>query len=247
MKYEDFYEKGYQVIPSVLSKDQIRSFKDKTLAVYEKQESEFGSDNMCIIGEKNVARSPFLYDSSFVEMFYSDFTIKIVKQILGDYAVLSLQNAIFIPGKQKHHQGFFHRDIIHQDFTSSRPLGINLYYCLDDYCEDNGGTIFLPRSHRSENILSTEIAETPIAKAGSVILFDSMVYHKSGFNNTNDTRFGINNMYTLPFIKQQINYPHFLKDKTEDDLLNRLLGFESREFQSVLDFREYRLNRSKNG
>ena len=102
-------------------------------------------------------------------------------------------------------------------------------------------------SNGSENILSTEIAEPPIAKAGSVILFDSMVYHKSGFNNTNDTRFGINNMYTLPFIKQQINYPYFLKDKTEDDLLNRLLGFESREFQSVLDFREYRLNRSKNG
>jgi ectoine hydroxylase-related dioxygenase (phytanoyl-CoA dioxygenase family) len=247
LKYEEFYEKGYQVIPSVLPKDQISLFKNKILEVYQTQEREFGPDNMRIVGEENVTRSPFLYDSGFVKIFYSDFTMRIIKQILGDYAVLSLQNAIFIPGKQKHHQSFFHRDIIHQDFTSSRPLGINLYYCLDDYNEDNGGTVFLPRSHKSENIPPTETAECPIAEAGSVILFDSMVYHRSGFNGTCSTRFGINNMYTLPFVKQQINYPYFLKHKTEDSRLNRLLGFESKEFQSVLDFREYRLSRSKNG
>ena len=52
-------------------------------------------------------------------------------------------------------------------------------------------------------------------------------------------------MYTLPFIKQQISYPNVLKKETFDERLNQLLGFKSREFLSVDEFRNYRLKRVK--
>ena len=246
MEYEDFKKKGFQVFPAILSDERILAYKNRLTDVYKEQVDEFGEDNLAKIGEQNVVRSPFLYDESFRDVFYNNFTKKVVKDILGDHAILSLQNAIFIPPYQSHHQSFFHRDIIYQEFTSSRPLSINLYYCLDDYSEDNGGTSFMPASHKQEKLPLDQNEETPTVKAGSVILFNSMVYHKAGNNQTNQTRCGINNMFTLPFIKQQIKYPHCLKDKTEDKVLNRLLGFESNEFLSVSDFRNYRLNRKNN-
>ena len=244
--YKAFYERGYQVISGVLNEDEILYYKERLNQIYEKQIDECDICTLKDINEENMVRAPFLYDSSFIKLFYSKFANSIVRSILGDYAILSLQNAIIVSPHYKHHQNFFHRDIIHQDFFPSRPIAINLYYCLDDYDKNNGGTIFVPRSHKKEkkDVNFTDY-KTPPAKAGSVILFDSMIYHKAGNNTADKFRFGINHMYTLPFVKQQINYPLCLKDETTDPLLNRILGFESREFLNVKDFRNFRRDRMK--
>jgi ectoine hydroxylase-related dioxygenase (phytanoyl-CoA dioxygenase family) len=246
MNYEQFYTKGYQIFPNVLSSEKVSDYKKAVIRVCKNQANSFGLDKIQLIEEENIARSPFLYNPIFQELFYNDFTMKIVEDILGQYAILSLQNAIIVPPEQEHHQGFYHRDIIYQEFVSSRPMAINLYYCLDDYSVANGGTTFIPYSHKKDKIVSFEKEETPVVKAGSVILFDSMIYHKAGVNATKKSRCGINNMYSLPFIKQQINYPFCLKKPTKDSRLNRLLGFESREYLDVGDFRQHRLNRKLN-
>lgn len=243
--YEQFYEQGFQIIPNVLDSLQVSLYKKKILDVYQLQTEEIGLYKLKSIQEENVARSPFLYDQDFIEIFYNKHTKTIVNQILGEYAILSLQNAIFVPPNKKHHQSKYHRDIIHQDFVSSRPLGINLYYCLDDYSEINGGTTFIPRSHKEKAFPKTFKEIVPEVSAGSVILFDSMIYHKAGQNLTENIRFGINNMYTLPFIKQQIAYPSCIS-KYDDPKLNRMLGFESLEHKSVKQFRNFRLQRVNN-
>jgi ectoine hydroxylase-related dioxygenase (phytanoyl-CoA dioxygenase family) len=248
MKYKDFYEKGFQIFPNIISKKEATFYQEKINKVYNKQVAEFGLDNIVAIGEENTVRSPFLYDKSFINLFYSHFCNKIIEDILGPHAILSLQNAIFMHSNTKHHQSVYHRDIIHQNFTSSSPLAVNIYYCLSDYDSKTGGTSFIPYSHTREimnnNVENIEI--TPEARQGSVILFNSMIFHKAGENSSNETRYGVNNMYTLPFLKQQINYPYVLKKTTNDDKLNQLLGFKSREYLSVHDFRSYRLNRIKN-
>jgi ectoine hydroxylase-related dioxygenase (phytanoyl-CoA dioxygenase family) len=244
MKYNQFYETGYQVFENILDENQINVYKKKLLDVYNHQVKEFGIQNLRSIQEENLVRSPFLYDNQFNDMFFSSFAKNIVKDILGDYAILSLQNGIIIPPKQKHHQSFYHRDIIYQDFTSSKPIGVNLYYCLDDYSKENGGTTFLPRSHKSDKLDLNILEETPKVKKGSVILFDSMVYHRAGTNSSKNIRFGVNNMFTLPFIKQQINYSHILEGSVQDENMKKLLGFTSREYLSVEDFRQYRLKRN---
>jgi ectoine hydroxylase-related dioxygenase (phytanoyl-CoA dioxygenase family) len=246
LKYDQLYDKGFQIIPDVLNENEVSDYKQRIVDVYKKQVNDFGIEKIRLIKEENVARSPFLYDSEFQNLFYNDLSIKIVSEILGDHAILSLQNAIFIPGGQSHHQSFYHRDIIYQEFTSSKPLAINLYYCLDDYNEETGGTSFIPTSHRKEKATNFKNEEIPNVKAGSIILFDSMVFHKAGTNRISKSRFGINNMFSLPFIKQQINYPYLLGKRRGDAILDRLLGFDSREFLSVIDFRESRLKRSLN-
>jgi ectoine hydroxylase-related dioxygenase (phytanoyl-CoA dioxygenase family) len=244
--YEKFYDEGYQIIPNFITPEEAARFKSKSIDICKQQAHDFGIDNINSIDEQNIARSPFLFDSEFENLFYNQKALQIVSDILGEYAILSLQNSIIVPPNDEHHQSFYHRDIIYQEFISSRPLAINLYYCLDDYDEQNGGTAFIPESHKQEKMISESNSITPIVKAGSVILFNSMTFHKAGINKTSNNRCGVNNMYTLPFVKQQINYPNCYGPPTEDLKLNRLLGYQSREFNSVRDFREYRLKRTQN-
>ena len=245
--FETFYNLGFQIIEDVLSFEQITIYKKKLQIIHEIQKKEFQEERLKTIKEDNIVRAPFLYDVSFLDIINDQKIIQVVKCILGEHAILNLQNSIIIPPHDSHHQSFYHRDIIHQDFVTSKPIGINLYFCLDDYNEENGGTCFIPRSHKMESMPSSYEEITPPTSAGSIILFDSMIYHKAGINRTNGFRYGINNMFTLPFIKQQINIPHAFNGKyAEEYPLNRLLGYHSREYYDVLHFREERYKRAKN-
>jgi ectoine hydroxylase-related dioxygenase (phytanoyl-CoA dioxygenase family) len=242
--YDQFYKKGYQIFEGILNAIEIDDYIKYLIEEINKQETKYGSQNLKSIGELNTIRSPFLDNSQFINLFFNDFSRKVVKDLLGEYAILSLQNAIIVRPNRIHHQTFYHRDLIYQDFTSSIPLSINIYYCLTDYYKDNGGIIFLEKSHKSDTFEKESLESIPKIKAGSVVLFDSMIYHKAGNNITNKPRIGINNMFTLPFIKQQIRYPAVVKP-TGCESLDRILGFESLEHLSVKEFRDYRLNKKR--
>jgi hypothetical protein len=57
-------------------------------------------------------------------------------------------------------------------------------------------------------------------------------------------RRGINHMYTIPFIKQQISLPKALGGKFNDDpFLSKFLGYESEPDESVVAFRTRRIKR----
>lgn len=240
--HDSFYNLGFQIFENVLTEEEIKFYKERLSKVYNQQVDEFGLDNLSLINEENMVRSPFLYDSSFINIFYNDFVSNLVTNILGKFAILSLQNGIVLRSNTEHHQSFFHRDLIYQNFTTSKPIAINIYYCLDNYGQHNGGTVFMEGSHKKESFDISLKQTTPQVKAGSIILFDSMVFHKAGNNLSGQDRFGINNMFTLPFVKQQIRYPSTIAS-TDDPQLNQLLGFKSTEFFSVQDFRNYRLKR----
>jgi len=240
--YEEFYTRGYQVFEDVLCPADVKILANYLIQEAERHNAKYGIEKLNSIGELNTIRSPFVNNSQFINLFFSDFSRKIVKELLGDYAILSLQNAIIVDPNSTHHQTFYHRDLIYQNFTSSKPLSINLYYCLTDYCKKNGGTVFIDNSHKVDNFPENYQESIPKVKAGSVILFDSMIFHKAGQNNSNKNRIGVNNMFTLPFIKQQIRYPSVLKP-TGCRSLNRMFGFESLEHINVEEFLNYRIKK----
>lgn len=242
MKYENFYKLGYEVHKNILNKQQISDYVQRLHEVLNIQSSEFDESELKCIGEIGTVRSPFLYDKEFEKLFNNNFSKTIIKEIIGEHAIISLQNGIIVEPNQTHHQTFFHRDIIHQDFVTSKPISINLYYCLSDYHENNGATFFIPKSHKMDEF-PKEYKEVCVnTKAGDVVLFDSMVYHRAGKNTTLNSRIGINHMITLPFIKQQIRYPNVIKEP-KCSYLRRLFGFESVEHLGVKEFRNYRIRK----
>jgi ectoine hydroxylase-related dioxygenase (phytanoyl-CoA dioxygenase family) len=126
-------------------------------------------------------------------------------------------------------------------------LALSALYCIDEFTEETGGTYLLPGTHKVEAFPSVEYTlahQTTIsAKAGSILIFDSMLYHRTGFNRSRGTRRAVNHIYCLPLIKQQISFPKVLRGKFSDDpFLKKFLGYETESGESVRQWREKKLS-----
>jgi ectoine hydroxylase-related dioxygenase (phytanoyl-CoA dioxygenase family) len=246
LQLEEFYNLGYTVIEGALNSYQIQLLSDELDKVYEIQEKEFGIEKLNSINELHLARFPLAYSEEFVKLASKKELINYVEKILGNYFVLHLQNGIINMPNQEHHQSSWHRDLPYQNWTSNKPLACNVYYCLDDFNNKTGATFVLPYSHQFTNAPSQTYMEKHslqiIAPAGSAILFNSMLFHKAGFNFTNDKlRRGINHVYVTPIITQQINLPALLKGKyADDEFLNMLFGYKTKLAGSVSEYRAMR-------
>ncbi|MBY0435243.1 MAG: phytanoyl-CoA dioxygenase family protein [Cyclobacteriaceae bacterium] len=178
--------------------------------------------------------------------------IDLAKRLLGQNLQLHLQNGIINPPDNYHHQAAWHRDLPYQDWVISKPLAINAFYCLTDFTNTNGATFVLPYSHRSDFFPSEKfVIENElqiIAPKGSVIFFDSMLFHRAGYNTSSDVRIGVNNMFVSPIIKQQINIPQAILEKYHIDELSDeeqlILGFKFQLANNVVEYRKRRTNKS---
>jgi ectoine hydroxylase-related dioxygenase (phytanoyl-CoA dioxygenase family) len=179
-----------------------------------------------------IARCTISYDDYFVRLAAHPHLMQLVSRLLGDNFILLGQNAIINRADRQHAQAVWHRDLTYQHFVSSRPLAISALYCIDDFTALTGATMMLPASHRLEVFPSQEYVEkhqkNVEAPAGSIIVFDAMLYHRGGQNLSGRTRLGINHIFVLPLFKQQIDLPRALGGKFKDDpFLRQLLGYES--------------------
>ncbi len=174
--------------------------------------------------------------------------ISIIEKILGDYFILHLQNGIINTPKEEHHQSKWHRDLPYQNFIISKPLAISALYCIDDFTSETGCTHVIPFTHKLEFMPSLEYITANnvmvLAKAGSVILFDAMLFHKAGHNSSETIRRGINNVYISPILKQQIDIPKMLNGKYSDnEFLRKFLGYDSTVAEDDIIWRENRLKK----
>lgn len=116
----------------------------------------------------------------------------------------------------------------------SAPQGANAAWCVDDFTAENGATRFVPGSHllnRSPRP-GDDTASVPFeAAAGTLVVFDSRIWHQTGFNTTADSRrAGIFGWYHTPIYRPQENW--FLSvdpsvvQFASDELLE-LLGYKT--------------------
>lgn len=245
---EELQINGYTVLENILDQTELEEVRLRLDAVYEKQVNDFGLENLEKIKEKNTVRSPLVYDDYFLKIAITPKILEIIESILGNYYILHLQNGIINKPDEMHHQTLWHRDLPYQNFVISKPLAIGALFCIDDFTETSGGTFVLPHSHRIEKIPSNEYIvkyeKQLSAKAGSVIVFDSMLFHRAGYNSANFTRRAINNIYSVPILKQQINLVKALNGKfSNDPLLSKFLGYSSNTPDTDLDWRKEKLSR----
>lgn len=245
---EQILVNGYCVMSDVLSKKEISYFKNKTLEIEKIQENIFGKNNISKIKDTGNVRAPLLHDENFLKLSMNNKIIKIVSNILGDYFILHLQSAIINRPQLFHNQSQWHRDIPYQHFTSSKPLGLSAFFVIDDFTESTGGTIVLPFSHKNELLPSEDYIKdnmkSIIAKAGSVLLFDSMLFHRGGTNTSDNIRVGINNVYVLPFMKQQIDLQSATNQKYKNNVkVSKFLGYTSNPPKNVEEYRKIKLKK----
>jgi ectoine hydroxylase-related dioxygenase (phytanoyl-CoA dioxygenase family) len=247
---EEIRISGYSVVPDVLSASDLQTIRQKLDHIYEVQVQEMGGEKrMHEINETDLVRLVLAYDDYFLSLATNPTALTIIERLLGDYYVIGQQNGIVNLPNRKNYQSSWHRDLSYQHFVSTRPLAISALFCIDDFSEETGGTYVLPASHKIETFPSQDYVlkhqQCICAKAGSVLIFDSMLYHRAGRNHSNSTRRGLNHLYTLPFLKQQISIPEVLQGKFRDDaFLAKFLGYSSEPGKNVKQWRTAKIERS---
>lgn len=126
-----------------------------------------------------------------------------------------------------------HRDV--RSYTRDYPLIVNTLVMLDDFTVANGATYVLSGSHHMEEKPDEDYfykyAEQVLGPAGSVLIFDSNVWHAAADNITDSARRSVTPMYSRPFIKQQFDYPRALGEVAGGNLseaMRQVIGFNSR-------------------
>ena len=242
--------KGFSIVKNAFDLDRVRQFGSALDDILPQQERHFKREELAFMKEEDIVRMPFAYNSIFLELVTDPLIKEVVASLLGSYYILHLQNGIINKPAKIHHQTSWHRDLPYQDFVSTEPLGINAFLCIDEFSIASGATFLLPFSHKIPFFPSKEYVKENevqlIAPSGSLVFFDSMLYHKAGVNTGGFVRRGINTMFVRPILKQQIDIPELLQGKYNDDeFLKKVLGYESGVAKNVEEYRRRRLTKIK--
>jgi ectoine hydroxylase-related dioxygenase (phytanoyl-CoA dioxygenase family) len=247
---EQIRYRGYAVLENCLDADQVSYASAAAQRIYADQEKSFGKERLAEINELDMARAPLLTDRFFIDKMVLNTKVREVvnRLIVGPYQI-HLQNAIINRPQSIHHQSSWHRDLPYQNWVCSQVLALSAFFCLCDFTSENGATWVLPYSHMFEEIPSDEYLlanrQQMIAPAGSVVLFNSMLLHCAGSNVSQNLRIGVNNIYTIPLIKQQIDLTEAIEASgqklTPEERV--LLGVEYASASSVTAWRENRVAR----
>ena len=149
-------------------------------------------------------------DPAFEDLAFHRLAVDYVRAVLGWPALLGNISAnITGPGGG---EMVLHADqIFVPDPWPAAPQGLNVAWCLDDFTEANGATRFAPGSHKLNRAPRPDeagAATLPMeAPAGSAVVFESRVWHRTGHNATrSETRAGVFAWYTRPIYRTQENW-----------------------------------------
>jgi len=244
---ENLNIKGFSVEEGVLNAELCDDFANRLEKVYKQQETDFGVENLEKIQELDMTRMPFFYDKKFFDLFLNPLVLELAEQVLGKIFTLHLQNGIINRPEKVHHQTSWHRDLPYQDWVISKPLGFNAFYCISDFTRTNGATFVLPHSHKIDYFPSDKFVkenETQvIVPKGSIFFFDSMIYHRAGVNASDMVRYGINHLFVVPILKQQINIAKRFEGDNLEPKVAQLLGIPYQIPDNVEDFRNNRIKK----
>jgi ectoine hydroxylase-related dioxygenase (phytanoyl-CoA dioxygenase family) len=230
----DLDEHGIAVVTEALSPDEVSDVRARLFDAVELSEAdEVPTRGYPFDPDRHNIRVFHLFnlDPVFVDLIQRPEALEYVSYMLNDDFLISNFSAnITEPGNG--------RMIMHADQGYVLPpwpeqaLACNVAWLLDDLNDDNGGTRYVPGSHRfghgpSEGELRDTVGiEAP---AGSMLLLDGRLWHQTGENTTTDeTRAALFGYYALRWLRPQINWNCALWPETvaslEPSFLHRL-GF----------------------
>ncbi len=237
---------GVIVVEEVLNATDVSVGQQELEAAFAAMRSEVGDARLRVAGEHGVARIPMGYRPWFLGLFAIDQVLAVVDRTVGDTAICHLQNGFLQrPDIGDPKEGIFqatpHRDF--PRYLSGYVASVNTLFALSEFAEERGATRVLLGSHQSDQSPNREeflLESVPVeCRPGSMVVFDSTLWHSAGENRSDDTRYAVNHQWTKSFIKQQIDYVRALGDEVLADLPERtrqLLGCYTRMVTSVDEF-----------
>jgi len=226
---------GIALLPKLLTGDKLKQARS---AVYagpaEDAKQGRRADSFALdYGEGNVRIWNLLSRGSvFCDMVEHPLAMEVLRALIGWPAILGNFSANIVqPGSEG---GALHAD---QLFVPKpwppEPQGINFAWLLDEFTVDNGATEVVPGSHcrGDPSERPAEVAVPLVAPAGTVVAFESRVWHRTGSNRSAHPRAAAFAWYPKPIYRAQENWFLTLDDEVLDgasDTLLTLLGYRSK-------------------
>ena len=187
----------------------------------------------------------FNLDPVFVELVRHTMALDYVRYLLGaDFLISNFSANITEPGNQ--------RMLMHADQGyvpppwPERPLACNVAWLLDDLTEENGGTRYVPGSHRAGHGPDPQHSGETLgvdAPAGSLLIMDGRVWHQTGANRSpGGQRAALFGYYVLRWLRAQVSWNAALWPQTVaslDPAFLHMLGYYTgnTEFQIPVGIR----------
>jgi ectoine hydroxylase-related dioxygenase (phytanoyl-CoA dioxygenase family) len=237
---------GFAIVHDVLPARRLELIRAAMYAVQERILADIGPGRLDRAGELGVLRLMLAYDESFSELLELDAVLAVVDATVSATAIMHLQNGLILPpsvasGRGQHFQTTFHRDFPRH--LEGYVASVNTFLAIDEFTERNGATLLVPGSHqRPEAPTDEQMQATAIpalCPAGSMIAFDSTLWHAAGENRSDRDRLGINQQFTRSFVKQQIDYVRALGDAAvlrQQPRTQQLLGWYTRVVTSLDEY-----------
>ncbi len=233
---ENLQKRGFCIVNSLVSPEwllQLTDALEDAFNAHRKIQIQNAND----INTDGVALHVVLSNPIFIEFLNELINIGFIKNIkeyyFGSNFILNSFSALNNKPNQLNFSSIIHRDL--RFYTGEIPVMLNVLVMLDDFTEDNGATLLLPYSHKTEGKPSDDFffenAVKALGKKGDVLVFNSNVWHASSLNKSQDNRRALPLTFTKSLIKQLIDYPRALgydKKESFNDDLRQLLGYHAR-------------------
>lgn len=105
------------------------------------------------------------------------------------------------------------------------PIVVNAIWALSAFTAENGATLIIPGSHRLDHAPvygQSYPAQPAIVPAGSIVLFDSALWHGAGENRSNERRYAFSCSYCAGWMRQQENFQLGIPRETAARMPRRL-------------------------
>ena len=245
--------RGYVVVSGVLGNDTVRDLAEASDRLAAEDRARFGKDFLYRIGQEGFIINVGDRDPAFQHLLMGRPTQPVVDAVLGPDAFLYLFQGVVVPpgGGRGAYPWKWHCDLFHVTEEVGDPAfvpGLNCLYYLDDVDSENGATWIMPGTHGlSDDQVPVDnpqfLASSQLqvqAPAGSVIIFNPLLWHCAGHNRTNRPRRAVKMLYVRRWMLPQMDYarstrPEVLKNL--DDGGRRILGCDSqipRTFEELL-------------
>lgn len=211
----DVRETGVGVWEGALSKSDTDEVRARLWDMARRKEEAGGSDFVpADADDKNVRLLNLVnWDPYFIDLSSRDDVLRAARAVIGERILLSNYSAnIQGPGAGSM---LLHSD---QGYIAEpwpdEPLAVNVGWMVDDFTDEVGATRYVPGSNRATGSPDPDATYETVpleGPAGSMLIIDGRVWHTSGVNRTEDRyRAAIFGYYTVPWIRQQLNWRELL-------------------------------------
>ena len=242
---------GYVVLPQVLAPDLVAALADAVTGLQEEDTRRFGKEHLYRIGQEGFVINVGNRGEPFERLLLERPVQHVVDRILGPGACLYLFQGVIVPpgGGLGAYPWKWHCDLYHVMVEVKDPAfipGINCLFFVDDVDSANGGTWILPGSpgmrdgevpYQDREYLARAAFQVE-APAGSVVMFNPLLWHCAGANHTGRPRRAVKMLMVRDWLMPQMDYARSLAPQVVarlDDVALRMLGHQSRVARSFTE------------